>query len=84
MALETATEGRHRLDLFSGHLATALRELHVTEHAGALSGVMAECCLAYLGPCERAFIAAVGLQAVDPKDREALHAALAPAPRDSE
>ena len=83
MPLESATEGHHRLDLFSGHLATALHELHVTEQPGALSGVMAECCRAYLGPCERAFIAAVGLQAIDPKDLEAVHAAISPTPRDS-
>ena len=65
MPLESATEGRHRLDLFSGHLATALHELHVTEQPGALSGVLAECCYAYLGPCERAFLAAATVQACD-------------------
>lgn len=80
MPLESATESRHRLDVFSGHLATALRELHVTEQAGALSGVMAECCMAYLGPIERAFLLAVGAQAADPEDRAALLTALDPAP----
>ena len=56
---------RHRLDVFSGHLATALRELHITEQAGALSGVLAECCRAYLGPMERAFLAGGAVQACD-------------------
>ena len=65
MPLEAATAPHHRFDQFSEHLATALRELHVTEHAGALSGVMAECCLAYLGPMERAFLAAATVQACD-------------------
>jgi len=80
MPLESATEDRHRLDLFSEHLATALRELHVTDHPGALSVVMARCCRAYLGPIERSFMLAVGAQAAEPGDLELLHRCLDPVP----
>jgi hypothetical protein len=72
MALESITDSRHRLDVFSGHVATALRELHVTERPGALSGVLARCFLAYLGPIERLMLLAAAAQAADPDDLEQL------------
>ncbi len=70
MPLESATEAPHRLVVFAGHLTTALRELRVTEHPGALSGVLAECCLDYLGPNELALLLVAAVQAADAADQE--------------
>ena len=63
MPLERPTEGTHSLDDFAGHLTAALRELRTADSPGAMSGVMALCCRAYLGPAQCGFIAAIGLQA---------------------
>ena len=70
MHLESAPEAPHRLDVFTGHVATALRELHVTPHPGALSGVLAQCCLKYLGKAEREFMLGVFVQAAEPAAQE--------------
>ena len=80
MPLERPTDAPHRLDLFSGHVATALRELHVTKHPGALSVVMAQCCLTYLGPVERGFMLAFAAQAASPGDLKLLFRCLDPVP----
>ena len=80
MPQDSENPGTQRLDLVLGHTGTALRELRSTEAPGALSGIMAKCWRTYLGPKERAFLMAVGAQAAEPEDRQALHAALDPVP----
>jgi len=81
MSVQAATDSRHRLDVFSEHVATALRELRVTRHPGALSGALAECFIAHLGTNERALLAAAAVQAADAEFRADIHSAIEPVPR---
>lgn len=57
-----------RLDGVMSQTSDALRELRVTDSAGALSGRLAQTWHTELGPTERSFLLAAAAQAASPND----------------
>lgn len=72
MPADTPTEPAGRLESVLAHTGTALRELRTTTAPGALSGVLAECWLEFLGPRERDFLLLTAAQAAEPQHLDEL------------